>query len=360
MAPSTPAFVEPAVLRWARESIGLTPLAAARKIKVPDDRVTQWESGAVRPTVTQLRSAAAVYKRPLGVFFLPSPPSGFDAMREFRTLPGTEAGEWSPALHAEYRRAELQREFALELAEIEDDPPSTAWLLETSPEDEEEIAAAARARLLERAPRSLPRGSGDPYQHLNAWVAALEEVGILVLTTMRGGVSTQEMRAFSLYYEALPVIMVNGGDAAHGRLFSLLHEYAHLLLHSSGLCDVVTDLRATTPDRRLEARCNSIAAAILLPRDAVLAHAEVRARESRPDTWDYESLRLAATSFGVSAEAFLRRLVTLGRASREFYQLRRDEFLSAYDEDEVRGRATGGGNWYRNTARDLGKAAILS
>ena len=39
MASSIPAFVEPAVLRWARESIGLTPLAAARKMDLPDDRV---------------------------------------------------------------------------------------------------------------------------------------------------------------------------------------------------------------------------------------------------------------------------------------------------------------------------------
>jgi len=38
---------------------------------VPDDRVQQWESGDVRPTVAQLRSAAAAYKRPLAVFRIP-------------------------------------------------------------------------------------------------------------------------------------------------------------------------------------------------------------------------------------------------------------------------------------------------
>lgn len=58
------------------------------------------------------------------------------------------------------------------------------------------------------------------------------------------------MRACSLYLDVLPVIMVNGADAVTGRLFSLLHEYAHLLLHTGGMCDVVTDQRATTPDRR--------------------------------------------------------------------------------------------------------------
>lgn len=68
-----PALVEPSVLRWARESIDLTPVAAARKIGVPDDRVQAWESGAEVPTVAQLRKAAEVYKRSLAVFFLPAP-----------------------------------------------------------------------------------------------------------------------------------------------------------------------------------------------------------------------------------------------------------------------------------------------
>ena len=73
MAPSTLAFVEPSVLRWARVSINLTPVAAARRMQVPDTRVVEWESGAAQPTIAQLRKAAAVYKRPLAVFFLPAP-----------------------------------------------------------------------------------------------------------------------------------------------------------------------------------------------------------------------------------------------------------------------------------------------
>ncbi len=94
---------------------------------MPDDRVQQWESGDVRPTIAQLRSAAAAYKRPLAVFFLPEPPVTFDAMRDFRRHPDAGAGQWSPELHGEYRRALRQRDNAIELAELDDDPPSTLW-----------------------------------------------------------------------------------------------------------------------------------------------------------------------------------------------------------------------------------------
>ncbi|MFI9811395.1 XRE family transcriptional regulator [Saccharothrix variisporea] len=357
MPRSTPALVEPSVLRWARESVNLTPVAAARKMQLPDDRVEQWETGASTPTIVQLRKAAEAYKRPLGVFFLAEPPADFDAMRDFRRHAEASAGEWSAELHGEYRRAIAQREAALELAEIDEKPPLAIWRLEPVPDDDEQIAGAARTLLLDNSPLSLPRASGTKYDHLNTWTAALEEVGILVMATSGGRVSTTEMRAFSLYYDSLPVIMVNGSDAVRGRLFSMLHEYAHLILHTGGLCDTITDARATDPDRALEARCNRIAAAVLMPRSAVLTSPDVRRRRRHPDSWDYSSLRAAAAPFGVSAEAFARRLLTLGYINQTFYQARRAEFIEAYQREESQS-SIGGGNWYRTTARDLGKGYV--
>jgi Zn-dependent peptidase ImmA (M78 family) len=356
VAQSIPAIVEPSVLRWARESVGLIPVAAARKIGVPDGRIDEWETGAAAPTIAQLRKAAKVYKRSLGVFFLPEPPLDFDTMRDFRRHVGAAAGEWSPELHGEYRRALEQRETALELADIEEASIPTTWRLEPLPTDDDAVAAAARSLLLGVSPLRLPGGAGTKYEHLNAWVAALEEVGVLILATSGGQVSTAEMRAFSLYYDIVPVIMVNGSDAARGRLFSLLHEYAHLLLHTGGLCDTVSDTRATTPDGVLEARCNAIAAAMLMPREAVLSSPWVTARWDAPESWDYAALRDAAAPFGVSAEAFARRLLNLGRVDQAFYRARRAEFIAAYDQEE--NQASSGGNWYRNKARDLGKGFV--
>lgn len=353
---SLPAIVEPEVLRWARASIGLTAVAAARKLGVPDDRVEQWEDGSETPTIAQLRKAANVYKRPLAVFFLPEPPQDFDAMRDFRRMPNTTARSWSPELHGEYRRALMQREFALELYEVEEVEPPTTWKLVELPDEDDAIAEQARNQLLSNGPLRLSDAT-NAYDFLNVWIAALEESGILVLATARGSVSIAEMRAFSIYFDNLPVVMVNGSDGPRGRLFSVLHEYAHLLLHTGGLCDTVTETAATSADRRLEARCNAIAAAMLMPREDVLAVAEVRAREGRPDSWDYSSLRDAARGFGVSAEAFLLRLVSLGRTTMAFYLAQREEFLRAYEEEETRTRSRGG-NWYRNTARDLGKLYV--
>lgn len=356
MAKSIPALVEPSVLRWARESVGLSPVAASRKIGVPDSRVAAWEAGEVAPTVAQLKKATAVYRRSLSVFFLPQPPNDFDTLRDFRRHVGAAAGEWSPELHGEYRRALDQRERALELADLDETPPPSAWRLTGLLGADDDIAATARARLLEIGPLPLPNSAGGKYDHLNAWLAALEESGVLVMHTSRGAVATSEMRAFSLYFDTLPVIMLNGSDAVRGRLFSLLHEYAHLLLHETGICDMVTDLGATDPDRKFEARCNAIAAAILMPRDAVLSLPSVVSNAGNQSAWDYWTLREAGARFGVSAEAFARRLLTLGRIDAAFYSLTREGMLTLQQQDEVATRS--GGSWYYNTARDVGKGFI--
>lgn len=346
------------MLRWARESCGLDALAAARKIGLADDRVKEWEAGTVVPTIAQLRKAAEVYKRSLAVFFLSAPPEGFDTLRDFRRLAGAEAGHWSPELHEEFRRAHTQRDFALELAETEERELPDAWRIAVSADDNDaEIAARIRVGLTEVGPLQIPPATLNPYEHLNAWVSAIEASGVLVLATRGGKVAVDEMRGMSLYFDVLPVIVLNGSDYPRPRLFSLLHEFAHLVLHTEGLCDVVTDDEPRTADRALEARCNAIAAAVLMPAAEVRARPEVVARKDIPKSWDYDTLRPVAAQFGVSAEAFLRRLSTLGLVPLDLYRQRRAEFIAAHDNEADRTRASGG-DWYRSTVRNLGKAYV--
>jgi Zn-dependent peptidase ImmA (M78 family) len=356
--PSIPAPVETSVLRWARESCGLTELAAARKLGLPDDRVAAWEAGKAVPTIAQLRKAAEVYKRSLAVFFLSEAPEGFDTLRDFRRLDGAEAGHWSPELHEEFRRTHTQRDFALELAETEEREIPVAWRIPVSTDGgDAEIAARIRQALIEAGPLPIPVPSPSPYEHLNAWVSAIEASGVLVLATRGGKVAVDEMRAMSLYFDVLPVIVLNGSDYPRPRLFSLLHEFAHLVLHTDGLCDVVADDKPRTVNRSLEARCNAIAAAVLMPDAEVRARPEVVARTDIPASWDYDTLRPVAAQFGVSAEAFLRRLSALGLVPIDLYRQRRAEFIAAHDDEADRAR-TSGGDWYRNTVRDLGKAYV--
>jgi Zn-dependent peptidase ImmA (M78 family) len=352
--PSIPALVEPELLKWARGQANLEPIAADRKIGVPDGSVERWERGETQPTIVQLRKAAKVYMRALAVFFMSEPPQGFNTLRDFRRIAEQGDAAWSTALHAEYRRAHVQRDFLLELAELDGLEPADRWRL-SMPGDDERLAEAARQHVRQMAALPFPTPGADEYKHLGYWTNALEESGVLVMSTEGGEVSVDEMRAFSLYFDQVPVIMLNGADATRGRLFSLLHEYVHLLLHTEGLCDTRTDNRATSPNRQLEARCNAVAAAILMPRRAVLSSRLVT-EHAAGDVWSLGDLIDAAKPFGVSVEAFLRRLVTLGRVSMETYQ----EFRSSHGQEDgtAAKRKARGGNFYTTKARDLGKGYV--
>lgn len=350
---SITALVDPELLSWARRSANYEPLAVARKLGVPDDRVEAWENGTAKPTITQLRTMANLYRRPLGVFFLPEPPAGFETMRDFRRIYGSASAMWSAELHAEFRRAHDQRDVLLEIAELDDISPAEVWRATGRSDDDQGLAAAARSTLQDAAPLSYPTLGGSEYDHLNYWTAALEEAGVLIMHTAGGLVPTEEMRAFSLYFNQLPVIMLNGADWPRGRIFSVIHEYAHLLLHTAGLCDTTTDSHAITDDRRLEARCNAIAAEILMPVAEVLASGSVATRKAG-HAWTLSELVEAAKPFGVSVESFLRRLATLDRVSLDYYL----QFRDKQSEQELRGNRSNGGNFYNNKARDLGKGYI--
>ncbi|OJV57356.1 MAG: hypothetical protein BGO38_11360 [Cellulomonas sp. 73-145] len=359
MAAPIPALAEPSVLAWARRSQGLPPSLPARRLGVDESVIAAWEGGISSPNIDQLRQLAELYRRSLAVFFLDAPPTGFDTLRDFRRAAGSQAAVWSPALHEEYRRAHVQRDHLLELMETEAEVPAMSWLQARPGSrvvDDERFATLIRASLIGVAGRRPPT-TDDRYQHANYWLGCIEESGVLVLHTRRGQVPTAEMRALSLAFDELPVVLLNGSDAIRGRLFSAMHEFVHLLLHAEGLCDLVTDERSTSPDTALEARCNAVAAAVLMPADSVTGARLVQEVSSSRGAWDYNTLAEVAGEFGTSAEALLLRLVTLGLADRGEYDRRRGDFHAAYEEQE-RASHNRGGNHYRNAVRDLGKGFV--
>lgn len=72
----TMASVNPAVLTWARKQSGnMTVDDVARKLKVPAERVADWENGVSFLSWSQLSSLAKWYRLPTVYFYMDSPPS---------------------------------------------------------------------------------------------------------------------------------------------------------------------------------------------------------------------------------------------------------------------------------------------
>ncbi len=316
---STEAEVEPAILAWARSNAGLSIEEAAHSLQTKPERVLAWEEGDELPSMAQLRKMAAAYKRLLSDFYLPAPPRDDPIPHDFRRLPGEVAFRYSRALRYQLRLARQRRELALDLAaELETQvPPVTARLhLNDNPE-----SAGAKIRRLLGVTPDLQRTWHDPRASYNAWREHIERAGILVFQVV--GVTPGEVLGFSLSDRPLPVIGVNRKLHPNGRTFTLLHECVHVLLERSSICDIEESVPRPPEEQRPEVFCNAVAAAALVPLDALLVQNLVAAGPARPRDWSDDELGSLGRVFGVSNEVILRRLLAAGRTTQRFYATRR-------------------------------------
>jgi Zn-dependent peptidase ImmA (M78 family)/transcriptional regulator with XRE-family HTH domain len=352
----------PGVLDWARRTAGYDKSTAAKRLNVRIERLEKWESGNQYPTISQLRQMAKLYRRPLAVLLLPSPPKDFDALRDFRRLGDVATVEWSPALHSEFKRALTQREVLLELAELAPAtlPDSHLDLRLSIDVPDEQAGAQLRAMLhLDAWPSSI---RSNQNLALRAAIEAVEQLGILVLQTR--DVAIEEMRGFSISEWPYPVVVLNGSDWPRPRLFTLLHELCHIALNAGGLCDLhdVQGRSGQTSEDSLEHYCNRVAAAALMPGARVLEMAN--SVEFRGQ-WSRDNLSELSGRFGSSAEAMLLRLVSLNLATWDDYWRVKPELQSAYadarkDEKERQKSSPGGPTYYVVKARNLGHGYVQS
>ncbi|MDQ6801316.1 MAG: XRE family transcriptional regulator [Acidobacteriota bacterium] len=324
MARTAEALVKPELLAWARESVGLSVEAAAKKAHVPAERLSGWEAGAERPTIAQLRLLGRAYHRPIAVFYLAKPPKKFKAMHDYRRISGTLAAHATYELMLEIRRARDRREITLELLkDLNLEAPKFSLKLSSkqSPDD-----AAANLRAYLGVTPQEQFSWRNQYEALNGWRSAVEAAGILVFQATN--VDIDEMRGFSFSESPLPAAVVNIADTPLGRVFSLAHEAAHIALRESGLCDMVDEGTRPPEEQRLEIFCNAVAAATLMPRDLILRDQDVRAHSDAD--WSDQDIQIIARRFKVSREAFLRRMLTLGKTTPDFYQAKRIQFIDEY------------------------------
>lgn len=318
MSRSIPALVKPALLVWARERAGLSLEMAAVKMDIEAALLRQWELGGEHPSIAQLRKIGETYKRPLAVFFLPEPPVGFDPQSEFRRLAGVTPQTGSPEFRLALRLALFRRETARELYQQLAEPIPECKAKAHPGEDEETVGQ--RIRELLGVSWAMQTGWSSPYAAMNGWRDAIERQGVLVFQT--GEVELSEMRGTSIPHGPLPVILLNNSDAPHGRIFTLLHEFVHILLTNGGHQTSAMEGKCLPEDQLLERVSNRFAATTLLPRREFLAEASDFPAVMAGDD---DGLRKFANRVKVSPETILRRLLALQKVPASLYrQKRRD------------------------------------
>lgn len=329
--------IQPNVLQWARESIGLRVEDVAHKLKRSPEEILAWEVGTSAPTYVQLEKLAyKIFKRPLAIFFLPAPPKEVAPVREFRTLPDVDLQTLHVDTYFQIRRAHA---YQLTLRELFNGHNPSIHLLWNEVALKIEQPLIKQANLLRTAlgvslDKQIAWKSEDIA--LKAWREAIEEQGIFVF---KAPFKQKEISGFCLRDSEFPLIFLNNSTTKTRQIFSLLHEVAHLLFSVNGISKFDNEYVNQLPlkERRIEQFCNQIAAEVLIPSEDFMI--QVNSHPSNAEmTPDYIIANIASR-YGVSREAILRKLLDLGRVGKFFYEQK-----ARFWADQK--KAKGGGDWY--------------
>jgi len=297
--PSVSSNANHVMLKWARESAGLSEQEVASAEKIYLDQLRQWENGDNSPTLAMLRRLGKRYKRPTMVFYLPSPPQDFTVVKDFRKLADSAAG-LSAELRYALRRAQERQAWASEyLSEIGASENALIGSLKTSDDLSD---AASRFRETLKVTIRDQELCDVPLEGFKLWRSRLEDVGFFVFQASHVGVD--QMRGAALPDKFAPVIVVNSKDADSAKIFTVLHEAAHLLLGTSALTGGTLDDFVLSPSSTIEKFCNRFASEVVMPREDFIRRV--------PRNWkdnDDEVLRILARTYCVSRSVVAYRLV---------------------------------------------------
>lgn len=343
--------IQPAVMRWARQTIGLSVDDVADKLNRTPTEIAAWESGEMTPSYSQLEKLAyQVYKRPLAVFFLPAPPEEITPDRQFRTLPDSDMQNLAPDSYLQIRHAHA---YKLALSELFDgkSPSDRCIWKDVRLSRQADIPKQAQA-IREYLGISLHNQVGwkDDDSALKQWRKAIENVGVFVF---KSSFKQKEISGFCLYDDVFPVIYLNNSTTKTRQIFSLFHELIHLLLGINGISKLDSRYVDYLPqtEKKIEQFCNAITAELLIPLSDFLQQTQ-RLTGNLEDLPD-EVFSVLANRYCVSREAVLRRFLDLRRVTKSFYEKKAQAWLAQKKAGK------GGGDWYSTHSTYLSRRFAL-
>lgn len=338
--------IAPSVLRWAQERSGRENDAYEKRFA----SWSEWATGEKAPTIKQVEEIAKYSHLPFGVFFLDTPPQVELPIPDYRL--GVTGDRSAPSqelldvIDMSLQRQAWFQDYALKIG------LGSADIVRASEHDDPEaVAADVAAHLGFTVPgRAKLRTRADARNHLRR---ALEERGgLAVITSMVGNnnarmLDRNEFRGFTLADDLVPLVFVNASDdSLSGQIFTFLHEYAHVVLRTTG----VSDEDLAQEGNGVEAWCNTLAAEVLVP------SADLRA-EFRPHADLTEELDRLSRRYLCSTLVVLLKLRRIGMVpAAGFDVLYRSEEKRAMDAFQLqRTQNTGGGDFYANQPLRVGE-----
>lgn len=313
-----------AMLKWARDEAGLKPpeVATLSNIKgikargfvpeiTPAMRIQMWEKGEETPSFDQLESLAKAYRRPLLTFYLKEPPKKSSQLKDFRTV-GNNAPVLrlkTPIFSALVRQSELLQRNLRDLVQQDEIEHALDFVssikLETPQVDAVQMI---REKLNFSFVDQCNVANSDKL--FSVIRERIENLGVYVV--LKGNLGSYHTDLDSCIFRGLalsdtyaPLIVINPNDTKSARLFSLLHEFCHILFGKNSISNWGSLNIDNRSSEEIENYCDSIAAEFLVPKDTLV---EYWFRYTKGNTKDVVINKLARR-FKVSEIVVARRLL---------------------------------------------------
>jgi Zn-dependent peptidase ImmA (M78 family) len=320
------AQVNPNIIRWARERADLTLGMLATKLQTTEDKLEAWELGAKPITMRKAMALADKTYIPFGYLFLNTPPEDRLPIPDLRTIDGEPLKKPSAELYKVVQNTITKQNWYKDYTREQELEPLEfvgRFNLNNSPQA---IVNDMREEL-DIAPHPT-RGSWEDYH--KDLIKRIEVLGVLVMRQGSLGHHTKplnvsEFRGFAIADKFAPVIFINLADAPVARLFTLIHELAHIWIGQSGVSD-----GSSSAHRKEEILCNAIAAEFLVPGTEFKNKWQVR------DNWQ-ENLPPLEAHFHVSQWVLARRALSFNYITQSEYHKFITLLRKQYDERERKG-----------------------
>ncbi len=305
--------VNPEVIKWLRESSGWRIEEVSKRLGTSSETVLDFEAGKRSPTLTQLSEMSKSFKRPIASFFLPKPKQDKPLPKDYRFIPN-KTGIFDKKTILAIRRSRSLQSISRDLSvNIRYETETKAEKAKLS-EDPDSIAR--KYRELFSLSFEKQRKFKDAYKLFGYLRDVLEDLNVLVF---QFSMPIEDARGFALADESPSIVVINSKDSIEARLFTLMHEFGHILLG-----ETVIDI----PDESLVNRdsierwCNTFSASFLLPKQS----AEELFKEYQGRLVETETLNSLSRKYKVSKAVLLVKMLELNYISRQEF----DNVLARY------------------------------
>ncbi len=324
--------VNPEIIKWSIKNINMPEEVIIKKIGITKNIFDKWINNLDKPTYIQLQKLAKnVRVSPL--IFLSDKPPNEEPMRVFRTYNNTDQKSYDTLLMIKritflqdvvynlYNNLNLRKEANIERYSIKTNP--------------KEIAENERKKFFDLDNQLQ---SKTKYDVLRKFRTQVEDNNILVMQF-----PFEDIRGLSLIDKNPYIIVLNSKDDPTSRIFTLFHEYAHILL---GINELDEDSNYSSSDK-IEKWCNNFASYFLISDDRIKQYVD-----------KFDNIDKIATSisnrYKLSYSMIFYRLYKLNYI--QSYETEYDKFIKK--KEQIKNTTSSGGNYIVNIKTEYGNKFI--